>query len=87
MNEINAANADPSVKAIVIAGSDHSSAFSAGADITEFNASGEFQRPSLHDLIETLEAVEKPTVAAIKGVALGGGLEVSHNRTGHTKTN
>jgi len=77
LNEINAANADPSVKAIVIAGSDHSSAFSAGADITEFNASGEFQSPSLHDLIETLESVQKPTVAAIKGVALGGGLELA----------
>ena len=77
LNEISAASKDPAVKAIVITGSDHSSAFSAGADITEFNATGEFKSPSLHDLIETLESVEKPTVAAIKGVALGGGLELA----------
>ena len=77
LNEIKAASKDPAIKAIIITGSDHSTAFSAGADITEFNATGEFKSPSLHDLIETLESVEKPTVAAIKGVALGGGLELA----------
>ena len=77
LNEIQTANKNPDIKAIVITGSDHSSAFSAGADITEFNATGEFQSPSLHELIDVLEGVEKPTVAAIKGVALGGGLELA----------
>ena len=49
--------------------------FIAGADITEFGKP--MQRPGLPDLIETLESFKKPTVAAIHGTALGGGLELA----------
>ncbi len=49
--------------------------FIAGADITEFGKP--MQQPSLPDLIDTLETFQKPTVAAIHGTALGGGLELA----------
>lgn len=64
---------DPSVTAIVLAGSGRT--FSAGADIKEF---GRTQvEPSLPNLIAKLEATPKPLVAAIHGTVLGGGLELS----------
>jgi 3-hydroxyacyl-CoA dehydrogenase len=49
--------------------------FIAGADITEFGKP--MQDPDLRALIALLEAIEKPTVAAIHGTALGGGLELA----------
>src|SRR6187402_2844175 len=64
---------DPSVSAIVLACAGRT--FVAGADITEFGKPT--QRPDLRDLIATLEKIEKPTVAAIHGTALGGGLELA----------
>jgi 3-hydroxyacyl-CoA dehydrogenase len=65
---------DAGVKGIVLACAGRT--FVAGADITEF---GKPQKaPSLRDLIETLETITtKPTVAAIHGTALGGGLELA----------
>ena len=65
--------ADESVKAIVVAGAGAN--FSGGADITEFGDPPRY--PTTPDLIALLDEIEKPTVAAIKGVALGGGLEVA----------
>ena len=70
---IAAANADAGVKAVVITGNGR--AFSAGADITEF-ATGRVE-PFLFDVINQIEASAKPVVAAINGLALGGGLEVA----------
>lgn len=64
---------DASVAAIVLACAGRT--FVAGADITEFGKL--MQRPELRDIIETLEAIRKPTVAAIHGTALGGGLELA----------
>jgi 3-hydroxyacyl-CoA dehydrogenase len=49
--------------------------FFAGADITEFGKP--FQPPSLHDILDLIEASPKPIVAAIHGTALGGGLETA----------
>ena len=49
--------------------------FIGGADISEFGKPP--QSPSLPDVISQIEACDKPVVAAIHGMALGGGLEVA----------
>src|SRR5665213_1600831 len=66
---------DPAVKAIVIAGAGR--AFSAGADIREFGTPASFAQPDLLNVIAVLEASDKPVVAAIHSVAMGGGLELA----------
>lgn len=65
--------ADSSVAAIVLAS--HQPAFSGGADIKEFDQPA--KSPSLREVIAALDASPKPLVAAIGGVALGGGLELA----------
>ena len=66
------ANADPAITAMVLIGAGR--AFIAGADIRQFGKNR--VRPPIglrsHDL---LERSDKPVVAAIRGFALGGGLE------------
>ena len=49
--------------------------FISGADISEFGKPP--QPPALPDVINHIEQCNKPVVAAIHGVALGGGLEVA----------
>uniref|UniRef100_A0A5B7BC36 Putative fatty acid beta-oxidation multifunctional protein n=1 Tax=Davidia involucrata TaxID=16924 RepID=A0A5B7BC36_DAVIN len=70
------------VKAIVITGA--KGKFSGGFDITAFGGlqGGKTAAPkpgfiSVEILTDTLEAARKPSVAAIDGLALGGGLEVA----------
>ncbi|XP_032986454.1 peroxisomal bifunctional enzyme [Rhinolophus ferrumequinum] len=77
--------ADPTIKAIVICGADGK--FSAGADIRAFSApvTSNF---SLGHVVDEIQRNEKPVVAAIQGVALGGGLEIAlgcHYRIAHAK--
>ena len=72
---IERAQADASVRAIVLIGA--GKAFSGGADITEFNTPKATQEPTLHTVIKVVEASSKPVVAAIHGVAMGGGLELA----------
>ncbi|WP_309573187.1 3-hydroxyacyl-CoA dehydrogenase NAD-binding domain-containing protein [Deinococcus sp.] len=71
---LDAAAADDTVKAVVIIGGGRT--FVAGADIKTFNLPRE-QSPDLRGTIEKLDAFGKPTVAAIHGTALGGGLELA----------
>ena len=67
--------ADPTVKAVVLTGGGR--AFCSGAEIREFNTPAGIAAPNLLDLIAALESCPKPVVAAIHGVAMGGGLEVT----------
>jgi len=66
---------DAAVKAVVITGA--GKAFSGGADITEFGKPAAMAEPNLHSVIRTLEASDKPVVAAIHSIAMGGGLELA----------
>lgn len=70
------------IKAIVITG--EKGKFSGGFDITAFGGlqGGKSQGPkpgyvAIEILSDTVEAAKKPSVAAIDGLALGGGLEVA----------
>jgi enoyl-CoA hydratase/carnithine racemase len=69
----------PSIRAVVVTGEPH---FAAGADIKGFQASfdaGVEERTAwtLQEAITTLESLPKPTIAAVHGFALGGGLELA----------
>jgi enoyl-CoA hydratase len=71
--------ADPAIRAVVICGTKH---FAAGADITRFVDAFESDDPEpqaaeLDAMIRRFELLEKPTIAAITGYALGGGLELA----------
>jgi 3-hydroxyacyl-CoA dehydrogenase len=69
---LNAANANPAIKAMVLIGEGRS--FIAGADIRGFGA-GRTRPPIGERTYDVLDASVKPVVAAIHGFALGGGLE------------
>ena len=73
---------DPAVKGFVITGYGQR-AFSAGADIGRFpsvlgdaQASAQYARDTSRLLVH-LDAMQKPVVAALNGMALGGGLELA----------
>jgi 3-hydroxyacyl-CoA dehydrogenase len=75
---VEAAEADPSVTAIVVIGAGRT--FIAGADITTLEPLAwdpDAPRPQLHDLLARVENATKPVVMAIHGTALGGGLELA----------
>jgi enoyl-CoA hydratase len=72
--------ADPAVKAVIITG--NGMAFVAGADINEIAALGDPDSARAlvregQQVLSKLENLKKPVIAAINGVALGGGLELA----------
>lgn len=71
---IQRANADPAVRGIVIRST--GSTFIAGADIKELAKGLHKVEPTLRDIQSMLET-GKPSVAALHGTALGGGLELA----------
>lgn len=73
LEAVTKAAADPATDAIVLAAA--GKAFIAGADISEFGKP--LVAPLLPDVLHAIEMSDKPVVAAIQGVALGGGLEVA----------
>ena len=84
MAELEAIEADPGVRAVILTGAGDR-AFSAGADIKGFQASveagvdaalREFVRRGQR-LTSRLEAFPKPVIAAVNGIAFGGGCEVT----------
>lgn len=82
MDVLAAAEVDDAIAALVITGSGR--AFSAGADIAEFKSAVEagpayairdFVRPG-QDLTRRIESFRKPIIAAVNGLAYGGGCEI-----------
>jgi 3-hydroxyacyl-CoA dehydrogenase len=72
---LNQARDDTAVRAVIILGGGKT--FIAGADITEFGTEKGKSGPSIAKLEGILEHFPKPTIAAIHGTALGGGLELA----------
>lgn len=76
------ARADDHVRAVLLTGSGDR-AFCAGADIKEradnqvIGTDYFVAQKATHDLFRNIEEFEKPVIAAINGVALGGGLELA----------
>ncbi len=87
MGHLKALREDAGVNAIVIACAGRT--FVSGADITEFGTPKALASPNLPELCIMLETMPKPTVAAIHGTALGGGLELAlscHHRVADPKS-
>jgi 3-hydroxyacyl-CoA dehydrogenase len=75
MRRLEQAGNDPAVKAIVVTGA--GGTFTAGADINEVTSGLVLKSPITREVQARMEAASKPIVAAIEGVALGGGFELA----------
>jgi enoyl-CoA hydratase len=82
MDALDRVELDPAVRAVVITGAGR--AFSAGADIAGFQrhleagpaeAVAHFMRPG-HQMTRRVESFAKPIIAAVNGLAFGGGCEL-----------
>ncbi len=79
--QITHSNNNPSIRCIILTGSEEK-AFVAGADIKEFlefnkNQGERLAQEGQELLFDLLDNLETPTIAAINGFALGGGLELA----------
>src|SRR5690606_739280 len=72
-NAIQFAISNPYIRSVIIHGEGR--CFSAGADIREFSQPRE--TPWMSEICTALENSPKPVIAALHGVALGGGLELA----------
>jgi enoyl-CoA hydratase len=75
-----AAGKDDAVKVIILTGAGEKS-FVAGADVSEFLSVGstvgyDFSQRG-QGIMDAIESLEKPVIAAVNGFALGGGLELA----------
>ena len=75
MEGLERAAADDAVRALVITGV--GGTFSSGADINEIASGAALTAPTLRDLQAHMESSRKPLVAAIDGIAFGGGFEIA----------
>jgi enoyl-CoA hydratase len=77
---LDAVEADDDVRVVVLTGSDDSSAFVAGADVSELRERNAVEqrdaskRPRVYECVDDLE---KPVIARINGHCLGGGNELA----------
>lgn len=73
------ADADPAVRAVIVYGGPK--VFAAGADVKEMadwtTPLATAQLPQMHADFDAVAGIGKPTIAAITGYALGGGLELA----------
>lgn len=71
---------DDDVRVIILTGSG-TKAFNAGSDVADFkNMAGNFKGIKFKlelDMMNTIECIPKPTICAIEGYCLGGGLELA----------
>ncbi|MGQ9366800.1 3-hydroxyacyl-CoA dehydrogenase NAD-binding domain-containing protein [Azospirillum sp. ST 5-10] len=72
---LRACAADAAVAAIVVGG--HGRCFSAGADIADFGDDPQADVAPIRRLTALLDTLDTPVVAALHGVAFGGGLELA----------